>query len=364
MASKFWVGGGTNTNWNASPTTNWANTSGGTGNQTAPATGDDVTFDNASGTTASVWQTTISLNSLKCSGSRNLVTHATVAITISGGDLELPGGVGSTYSTTSAVFTFTGTSGTQKITTNGKTLNGLTFNGIGGTFQLQDNANVNQAAASAVTLTNGTFDAQSFNLSTGSFVASAANVRTLIASGTWTVGVNNQTGTIFNLVTTSLTSTNFAPNITVASSTATAVRTLTLGGLATYGTLSIGANANGGSIVIGGANTFSNFAITGPAYVLFANSITQTITNAFAFAGTPGSPISLGSNAVNTQATLSVATGAPTFNWCGIRDLVCAGGATFTAANSFDQGHNSGVTITPPPAVAGKFVSAQRGSPY
>lgn len=45
MAARFWIGGGTNTNWNASPTTNWAATSGGTTRVAAPGATDDVTFD-------------------------------------------------------------------------------------------------------------------------------------------------------------------------------------------------------------------------------------------------------------------------------------------------------------------------------
>jgi hypothetical protein len=44
---RYWIGGGTNTGWNASPTTNWSATSGGTTRVAAPTTTDSVYFDGA-----------------------------------------------------------------------------------------------------------------------------------------------------------------------------------------------------------------------------------------------------------------------------------------------------------------------------
>src|SRR5262249_44671851 len=48
-ASRFWVGGGASTNWNATSNTNWAATTGGANNQTAPGSTDTATFDANSG---------------------------------------------------------------------------------------------------------------------------------------------------------------------------------------------------------------------------------------------------------------------------------------------------------------------------
>lgn len=39
MAARFWVGGGSTANWNATAPTNWAETSGGAGNQSVPGGG-------------------------------------------------------------------------------------------------------------------------------------------------------------------------------------------------------------------------------------------------------------------------------------------------------------------------------------
>src|SRR6266404_6237711 len=197
-ASKFWVGGGTNTNWNSSPTTNWANSSGGAGNQTAPTTGDDVFFDANSGTGAANLNVAISLSSFIMTGSRNTITLSGVAITISVGDFLVPTGVGGTFNlagTPSLIFT--GTSGTQHITSGGFTLPNLTFNGVGGTFQFQDNV-ITTTNSGGITLTNGTLDTQSFTVSSQTFSSNNSNVRVLKGSGNWTVGTGNVSGAIWS----------------------------------------------------------------------------------------------------------------------------------------------------------------------
>ncbi len=345
MAVKFWVGGGTNTNWNSSPTTNWANSSGGTGNQTAPATGDDVTFDNSSGTGASVWNTAISLNSLVCNASRNTVTHNSgTTITISGGNLSLPGGVGSTYTAgaTTALFTLTGTSGTQQITSNGKNFGALTLNGAGGTFQLQDNLNCTTLVNSTITLTQGTFDCQTFTVTTSQFTNNSGSTRVLKGSGAWTVNGTSGSATIINMTSAGLTVTNFTSAITCSGNDAS-TRTLAFGGLS-LGSLTLGANSLGGGFNITGANTFSSLSVAGQLSATWPASTTNTITNAFTLAGSPGTEISFASATIGTQATISVASGTCSLSWCALRDMAFSGGATFNAYNAFDLGHNSGLT--------------------
>jgi hypothetical protein len=74
---------------------------------------------------------------------------------------------------------FASTSGTQQITTAGKTFDfPLTFNGIGGTWELQDA--LTQGSTRAFTITNGTVQLKNGVTSTvGSFVANNANVKFL-----------------------------------------------------------------------------------------------------------------------------------------------------------------------------------------
>ena len=47
MANRFWVGGGSSTNWDATSNTNWSATDGGANNASVPADGDDVFFKSA-----------------------------------------------------------------------------------------------------------------------------------------------------------------------------------------------------------------------------------------------------------------------------------------------------------------------------
>lgn len=93
------------------------------------------------------------------------------------GNLTISSGM--TLAAGSAVTTFGATSGTQQITTNGKTLNfPLTFNGAGGTFAFQDA--LTQGSTRAFTITNGTVQLKASATSTvGSFVTSGTNQKFL-----------------------------------------------------------------------------------------------------------------------------------------------------------------------------------------
>src|SRR3989304_1617746 len=208
MASRFWVGGGSSTNWDATANTNWAATSGGAGNQSVPTTGDDVFFDANSGVGTSVMNVALSLRSFDCNGYAGTLTHnSAITMTITGNDATAPGTVafrlasGMTYplgnSATSAL-SFTSTSGTSTITTTGKTTGNLTTNGAGGTFSLGD-----ALTANILTVTAGIFTANNQNLSILSFSSSNSNTRTItMGSGTWTIQEmeeRKRTGSFLNI---------------------------------------------------------------------------------------------------------------------------------------------------------------------
>jgi hypothetical protein len=138
------------------------------------------------------------------------------------GNLKLSTGM--TLSTSASAMTFGATSGTQQITTNAKTINfPLTFNGVGGTFQLQDA--LTMGSLRTATLTNGTLDLQSYTLSTGLFNSSNSNTRT-IAFGTGQISCTG-TGTVWTTsTTTGLTTTGTqVVNVTSTGSTAITVST-------------------------------------------------------------------------------------------------------------------------------------------
>ena len=78
----------------------------------------------------------------------------------------------------SSTISFAATSGTKTITSNGVSFPASTnFNGVGGTFQLQDGCTV--PASNTTNLTNGTLDLVSHTLSTGLFASANSNTRAL-----------------------------------------------------------------------------------------------------------------------------------------------------------------------------------------
>jgi hypothetical protein len=112
------------------------------------------------------------------------------------GDITFSSGM--TLGAGTNALTFAATSGTTKITTNGKTLDfPLTQNSPGATVQLQDN--LTMGSTRAYTLTAGTLDLSNGNrtLSTGTFASSGASTRA-IAFGTGNVTLTGNAATIWN----------------------------------------------------------------------------------------------------------------------------------------------------------------------
>jgi len=104
---------------------------------------------------------------------------------------------GMTRTAGTQTYTFAATSGTKTITTAAVVFdNPFTFNGVGGTFQLQDP--FTSGATRTCTLTAGTLDLNNFTLTTGLFSSANSNTRTL-AFGTGKIVVNATSGTVFNI---------------------------------------------------------------------------------------------------------------------------------------------------------------------
>jgi hypothetical protein len=97
----------------------------------------------------------------------------------------------------SGTFTFAATSGTKTITTAAVVFDKpFTFNGIGGTWQLQDA--LTSGASRTCTLTAGTLDLNGYTLTTGLFSSTNSNTRTL-AFGAGKIVVTGVNVTIFNI---------------------------------------------------------------------------------------------------------------------------------------------------------------------
>lgn len=174
------------------------------------------------------------------------------------------------------ITTFAATSGTKTIDTAGVTFDGpITFNGVGGTFQLA--SALTSGATRTCTLTNGTLDLNGYTLTTGLFSSNNSNTRVL-AFGTGKIvltgtGVNiwsNATGTGFTFTGTSrieafgpsTTGTRQILPATVATSTeATALNFFITGGSDTISFTTTTRRVNTLNFT-GFTGTFTNSAVT------------------------------------------------------------------------------------------------------
>ena len=164
-------------------------------------------------------------------------------------------GTGTTLTGTGTM-TFAGR-GSQTITSAGKTFTQqFTVNTPGGTVSLQDALTLSQSVSTVLTLTSGTFDASSYNVSlsgaAGGFSSSNSNTRTIaIGSGTWSIG-GTSTWTITG-----------SPTITgtgTISLTSGSTKTFLGGGLA-YTNITLD-QGGAGALTISGNNTFKDITNT------------------------------------------------------------------------------------------------------
>lgn len=338
MANRFWVA--VAVTGAASGTGGVVRLTVGAGLATGKVTGETVVVAGVVGTVEAngTWViTAVDSTHIELQGSTFAIAY------VSGGTIA-----GGTWNATNI-----GNWGTASATGSGATVPGssdaVTFDAVSGSCVVNTTVGVQSITCGAHV---GTLDFSANNNNVAlsgqtGLSATGTGVRTLnLGNGTWSIA-GGAGGTPWNFAT--ITNLTFNANSSVLSFSGVlaAGRSITLGAGLTYSTITLGANASGGAYDFGSAtNTVATFNITAPNTVRFGNGITLTITNAISWVGSSASQINLLA-ALNTTSTISSANSG-TLAWCGIRDLTFAGGGTFTAQNSFNLGHNSGVTITPP----------------
>lgn len=305
MAARFWIGGGTNTNWNASPTTNWSLTSGGVVRVAAPTVSDDVTFDGAgAGNSASIVSATNSCLSLTfTSGYTNTLTLNAV-LTIAGNftDNTAHSWAGASTLTISAAST---------ITSGGKTFpNNVTFSGANTKVLVGNWTLSGLLSVSSTTVLNRT---TSETLSANGFTAAAAisgTAEIILTGGSWSGG-----GVIQSNMT-------IAGNVTISGSVAYNTGTLTYssGTITTTGsTLFISASTTLNTAGI----SWNNITLNNTATLTINSLLTVTATFflsgsfAFTFAGSAGF----------TVGTLSYTT-------LSVNSCTLANGVTYTVTTA------------------------------
>ena len=189
MANRYWVGG-TGT-WNTSSTTNWSSSSGGASGASVPTAADSVFFDQATTYTVTLTGALTCLSLTVSAGTVTFTSTGTIAVS---GSMSL---VSATVWNATGTITFNSTSAGNTITTNAVSISAsITFDGVGGTFQLQDA--LTSGATRTCTLTNGTLDLNGYTASFGAFSSSNSNVRTLAFGSTGKLVLTSSGGTIFS----------------------------------------------------------------------------------------------------------------------------------------------------------------------
>ena len=180
------------------------------------------------------------------------------------------------------------------------------------------------------------------------FNGSGTGIRTInLGDGTWTLSSASAAWTMTTV--TNLTFSAGASTIAFTSTSVSASKSFLGGGL-TYNAVSLvaGVGPEGSRIAFTGSNTIATLTIGAGRLWILTSGTTQTITT-LSFAGTRSLPVAISVTTSNSLATISIAAGTVTLDYCVyIRDMTFSGGATFLATNSFGFANNSGITISKP----------------
>ena len=324
--------------WNLAGAQNWSATGWATGSGGAPAINnfplaqDTAVFDNT-GAAGTVNIEVFNIGTINASSRTTAVTLGAFGTPDIYGNFTL--GTGVTISATPQPLNFSGR-GTQTITSNGVTIDRpITINCVIGTVQISDALTL--GATRTLTLTSGTFDAVTYNVTTGLFTDSGTAARTLkMGSGTWTLSGTGNLWAINN--TTNFTFFKGSANI-VLSDTSTTARGFVGNGLS-YNKLTIGGATGTSTTTISGANQFTELASTKTVAHTISGTQAQTF-GAWTVTGTAGNVVTLSGTATFTIAGAAVS---------GV-DYLALGTTTISATSpgEFYAGVNSTATSAAAP---------------
>lgn len=330
-ATRYWVGG-TGT-WDASSTTHWASSSGGSSGASAPTSADVVVFDSSSGCSGA----TITLSGTAAAASMASPASASCTGATFTGQFYAYGNVTLDTSNTWTGFSIQTQAGLSFDCAN-TTINNLLM-GVNATVTF-----TNSCSMASMTMNNAslvvTFNGSNyvFNISSYFSISAATSVdfrgTTFNIAGTGTafqdtstVNWVSDTTSYINFTDTSSSSVTFAGNG------------------ATYGNLRFNRGASTGTNIITGSNTFRTLQDNdglGTHTLQFDASSTTTVTT-WSVSGASGKVLSLRSSSAGTKANLSDSSGTNACDYCDIKDSGAAGGATWNAlTGSTNSGNNSG----------------------
>jgi hypothetical protein len=317
-------------NWSA---TAWAPGSGGSPDiNNFPLAQDTAVFDEAAGSVTGTitidrpWN----IGTFDASARTSAMTFFNSTSTIYG---DWKFGTGVTSSSAAGIITFA-KRGTQAITSNGVTFGcPVTIDCVTGTVQLADALAL--LSSRELLVTSGTFDAVTYNVTTGLFRSQTVCV-VKMGSGTWTL---SGTGSVWALDSTNVVFYKGTADI-VLSGTSTSARTFSSAGFS-YNKLTIGGATGTSTTTITGNNQFTELASTKTvAHTIALGSTTQTFGK-WTVTGTVGNVVTL-----TGTGTSHILAGACTDSI----DYLAMGSIGFSASSpgEFYAGANSTGTAAAP----------------
>ena len=173
-----------------------------------------------------------------------------------------------TAAATANTTNFTATSGTQVITSNGVTLDfPIVVNAVGATVRLADALTL--GSTRTFTLTNGSLDLNGFNLTTGLFSSSNANVRS-ISSGAGQFYLTGTSGSVW--LTTNATNLTLVDTPTINFAAAISSGTVTFSGSSALAAININVSAGSGTAIW---DTSSSCVIGNLSFTGFSGSMSN-----------------------------------------------------------------------------------------
>jgi hypothetical protein len=335
---------GTGTSWAAS--SSWALTSGGSGSDDNFPLAQDTAIINDDTALTGTLSLSGNLPAVDCSTRTTGITLNFGSTSSWYGSLTLSSAITVTATGTQ---TFASRSRTMTLTSAGKTLTfPITVNAVGGTFELGDAMTM----SNAITHTQGTLNANNYNLTTTTFASNNSNTRTLaVGSGTWTISGSGTSAW------TAATSTGLTVTGTgVIKLTSASTKTFVGGGVAyTNITLDHGGT---GALTISGNNTFKNIINTSGGATTISLAATIQRVSQWTGTGASGSLLTLQGTSTTSPAIL-VLTGltAPNVDYLSINNV-----AAYSLTDTWYAGTNSNSTAmlgwyfqaaTPPPPAGG-----------
>jgi len=349
MADRYWVGG--SANWDGLALLKWSTSSGGLGGASVPTTADDVFFDNLSTGNCIISTGNTGAKSINCTGFAGTIS-GTAGITVAG-SVTLVASMTYTYS---GVITITGT-GT--LTTAGKSLSNITINGSGITVTLG-----NALIANTITLSQGTFNANIYNVTAARFLSNTSAIRTLtMGSGLWTLSAAS-TGTTLapwnTATTTNLTFNKNTANILLSNNTAT-TRSF-FGGSLAYNKLTIGGNTGTSICRIENASSFTELASTKTVAHTVRFVTSSPTIDTWSITGSSGNVVTVDTVTAGSRRTFNLSNVTSGIDYLSVRDIgVNQANRFYVGVNSTDGGNNLNVIFTAPPSI-GYTITAVNGT--